>query len=225
MPSRIKDSNHLLDMIDNMNGMFLPANAIFVSFDVVNMFPNIDNKSGLDALKSVLLKMSTNTPPVEYILEGLEICLTCNYSIFNIKNFLQTDDTSQGPHMSCSYSDSAISQFDTAALKYHFEPTLCKRFRDDILTIWTRCFDTPESFLDYLNQIDSIGKIKFTMQVQGDDGIEFLDLKLKLENSKIAVDVFAKPTNSFTYVLPTSCYPKKSINNIRGGIALRLRRI
>ena len=63
------------------------------------------------------------------------------------------------------------------------------------------------------------------MQVQDDDGIEFLDLKLKLENSKIAVDVFAKPTNSFTYVLPTSCYPKKSINNIRGGIALRLRRI
>ena len=63
------------------------------------------------------------------------------------------------------------------------------------------------------------------MQVQVDDGIEFLDLKLKLENSKIAVDVFANPTNSFTYVLPTSCYPKKSINNIPGRIALRLRRI
>ena len=102
---------------------------------------------------------------------------------------------------------------------------LWKRFRDDILTIWTRGSDTLESFLDYFKQIDSIGKIKFTMQVQDDDGIEFLDLKLKLENSKIAVDVFAKPTNSFTYVLPTSCYPKKSINNIRGGIALRLRRI
>ena len=63
------------------------------------------------------------------------------------------------------------------------------------------------------------------MQVQDEDGIEFLDLKLKLENSKIAVDVFAKPTNGFTYVLPTSSYSRKSINNIRRGIALRLRRI
>ena len=38
------------------------------------------------------------------------------------------------------------------------------------------------------------------MQVQDEDGVEFLDLKLKLENSKIAEDVFAKPTNSFTCV-------------------------
>ena len=76
-----------------------------------------------------------------------------------------------------------------------------------------------------LNQIDSTGKIKFTLQVQDEDGIEFLDLKLKLENSKIAVDAFAKPTNSFTYVLPTSRYTRRSLNNIPRGIALRLGRI
>ena len=35
--------------------------------------------------------------------------------------------------------------------------------------------------------------MKFTMQVQDEDVNEFLDLKLKLGNSKIAVDVFAKP--------------------------------
>ena len=54
MTSRIKDSNHLLYIIDNINSMFLPANAILFSFDVANMFSNIDNKSGLDAVKSVL---------------------------------------------------------------------------------------------------------------------------------------------------------------------------
>ena len=69
------------------------------------MFPNIENKCGLDAVKSVLLKRSTNTPLVECILEGLELCLTCNNSIFNNRNFLQTDGTAQEPHMSCSYSD------------------------------------------------------------------------------------------------------------------------
>ena len=52
-----------------------------------------------------------------------------------------------------------------------------------------------------------------------------LDLKLKLENSTTAVDIFGKPINSSTYVLPTSCYPRKSINNIAHGIALRLRSI
>ena len=54
MTSRIKDSNHLLYIIDNINSMFLPTNAILFSFDVANMFSNIDSKSGLDAVKSVL---------------------------------------------------------------------------------------------------------------------------------------------------------------------------
>ena len=63
------------------------------------------------------------------------------------------------------------------------------------------------------------------MHVQDEDGIEFLDLKLKLENGKIAVDLFAKPTNSFTYVLPTGCYPRKSISNIPRSMALCLRGI
>ena len=108
--------------------MLLPANASSVSFNIANMFPNIDNKSGLDALKSVLLRRPTNTPPVKCILEGLEFCLTCNNSIFNTRNLLQTDGTAQGPHMSCSNSDIAVSKFDTAALQYHFQPTLWKRF-------------------------------------------------------------------------------------------------
>ena len=63
------------------------------------------------------------------------------------------------------------------------------------------------------------------MQVQDEDGIEFLELKLKLENSKTAADGSAKPTNSFTYVLLTICYLRKSLNNIPRSIALRLRRI
>ena len=110
------------------------------------MFPNIENKCGLDAVKSVLLKRSTNTPLVECILEVLKLCLTCNNSIFNNRNFLQTDVTTLGPHMSCSYSDIAMSKFDTAALQNHFQPTLWKRFRNNILPILTHCSDNLESF-------------------------------------------------------------------------------
>ena len=62
--------------------------------------------------------------------------------------------------MSCSYSDIAMSKFDTVALQYNFQPTLWKKFRGDILTIWRHGSDTLESFLDYLSQIDSTGKIK-----------------------------------------------------------------
>ena len=71
----------------------------------------------------------------------------------------------------------------------------------------------------------STRRIEFTMQLQDDYGREFLDLKLKFENGKIAVDIFAKPPNSFTCLLLTSCYPRENPNNIPHGIPLRLRHI
>ena len=42
------------------------------------------------------------------------------------------------------------------------------------------------------------------MQAARDDGLEFLDLKLKMANGKISVDTFSKPTDNFTFChLPT----------------------
>ena len=82
------------------------------------------------------------------------------------------------------------------------------------------------SFLDYLSNIDGTGKIKFTMQIADDvNGLVFLDLKITCLNGKLSVDVYSKPTNSFTYVMPSTCYPMRSINKVPQGIALRLRRI
>ena len=57
--------------------------------------------------------------------------------------------------------------------------------------------------------------------------LEFLNFKLKFdkESKQISVDVFAKDTDSFTYVLPSTCFPKNNIENIPKGVAVRLRRI
>ena len=63
------------------------------------------------------------------------------------------------------------------------------------------------------------------MQTAGDNGLEFLDLKLKMVNGIISVDVFSKPTNSFTYVLPSTCYHNRNTKNVPKSIYIRLRRI
>ena len=115
---------------------------------------------------------------------------------------------------------------DRKALSYFLSPTTWKRFRDDIFVAWEHGIDTLPSFLDYLNNVDEAGKIKFTMEVADQEkGLEFLDLRIKCVDGKLSVDVFAKPTNSFIYVKPSTCYPRKSINNVPRRIALRLRRI
>ena len=79
-----------------------------------------------------------------------------------------------------------------------------------------------------MNTIDETGKIKFTkVLAKPDTCLEFLDLQLmfKKTQQKITTDVYSKPTNSFTYVLPSTSLPCKNTKNIPRGIALRLRRI
>ena len=82
------------------------------------------------------------------------------------------------------------------------------------------------SFLDYLNNLDEAGKIKFTMEIADQEkGLEFLDLRIKCVDGKLPVDIVAKATNTFTYVKPSTCYSRKSTNNVPCGFALRLCRI
>ena len=114
----------MLDIIDNLNDSDLPENSVLVSFDVVNMFPSIDNESGIKAVKKVLNDRKSKNPHTECILELLRLCFECNNSVFDDKNFIPTDGTAQGPHMSCSNNDIAMTHFDNRAENYTLKPTV-----------------------------------------------------------------------------------------------------
>ena len=44
-------------------------------------------------------------------------------------------------------------------------------------------------------------RLDLLMRAESKNGLEFLDLRLRLKGcTKITVDVYSKPTNSFTYV-------------------------
>ena len=190
------------------------------------MFTSIDNISGLKAVKSILNARQDQFPPTACIIESLKLCLECNNSIFNNKHLLQSDGTAQGPHMSCSYRDIAIHYFDVKALEYASATISWKRLRDDIFIVWPHSIDELDIFFDYMNKVVPTKKIQFTMEV-ATDTLEFLDIKLNFdkESKQISVDVFAKDTESFTYVLPSMCFPKNNTENIPKGVALLLRKI
>ena len=48
------DTEHLLQVIDNLNVNELLNDTILVSFNIVNMFPNIDNIKCIEAVKTAL---------------------------------------------------------------------------------------------------------------------------------------------------------------------------
>ena len=99
LPSRIRDTKHMLNIVDELNISNLPSESILVGFDIFNMFPSIDNNFGLKTVFENYESRVNKFPPTQSVIEALELCLTCNNSIFNNKNYLRTDGTAQGPHV------------------------------------------------------------------------------------------------------------------------------
>ena len=225
LPSRIKDTNDMLNIIDNLNNNCIPENAFLISFDVVNMFRRIQNESEIKRLEP-LLNTRSNLNPTFCILQVLRPCLECNNFVFNNKFCLQTDGTTQDPHMSCCYSDIAMAVYDEKAMDPPFKPLIWKLFRDDVIVLWIHSNEDSNHYLDYLNTIDASGKIRFAMETETENGLEFFYDRLKLKGcNKITVDFYSKPNNSFIYVHPKSCYPSRNIIKIPEGIALSLRHV
>ena len=142
------------------------------------MFPSIHSESGIKSGEHLLNTRSILNPLTLCILEALHLCLECNKSVFNNKFYLETDATMQGPHMSCSYSDSAMTVYDEKAMDHPIKPWIWKRFSDDVIALRIPINKDANYYLYYLN-IDASGKSIFTMETEIENGLEFLDLQIK----------------------------------------------
>ena len=69
----------MLEIIDQLND-FVTDNFVLDSFDAVNMFPSIDNRSSLESVKNILIVNEFDMDSTQCTLEALEICLACNNS-------------------------------------------------------------------------------------------------------------------------------------------------
>ena len=227
MKSRIKNTAHLLNIIDDLNNKGIPDNTMLISFDIANMFPCIDNNNGIEAVKNILETRKINQPSTKCVVEGLELCLYYNNSVFANDNLLQTNGTATGAPNSCSYADIAVSSIDEAVfskMSSSFSQMLYfGRYRDDCFSLWCGTEEKLNEFFTYLNSINS--DLKFTMEI-GRNKLCFLDLEITLTSeNKLTTSVYSKPTDSHLYLHADSCHNKSSIDGIAKGVALRLRRI
>ena len=155
LPSFIKDTTNLLNRIEDLNrsGPF-PEGTLLVSWDVVSMFPNIDNQLGLTAVKKALNARENQLPSTNCILEAVEICLKSNHSVFKETFFLQIHGTAMGPKNACSYADLAMGEIDSQAkFSGPIKPALWWRYRDDVFDLWQQGLPALHEFTDFINSL------------------------------------------------------------------------
>ena len=226
MRSRIRDTSHLLEIIDELNENGIPENAVLVSLDIENMYPSIDNERGMETIRKRLDREENFPLPTEHIIEALEIILTSNNSKFNSKNYLQKNGTATGSKNSCSYSDLALEPIDEEIFKamttIYKEIHTYYRYRDDCFLLWVGTKEMLYRFVYFVNILDP--SLRFTVDYGG-KSLKILDLLIKLVEGKLTTTVYSKPTDGHLYLNNASCHPKNTKHAVQHGTALRLRRI
>ena len=153
-------------------------------------------------------------------------------NIFKFDNdfWIQLIGTSMGTRVAPTYANLFMGKLEKLLLENCPENLkgflhTWKRFIDDILVIWTGSDAEFLEFFNFLNSFHPTIKFDEPQHSTEDNSCEFLDLKISIENGKIATDLYRKDTAKPRALLPSSAHPGHITSNIVYSMAFRLIRI
>lgn len=200
----IKNSYELVNKIKNIN---LPQNSKFISFDVTNLFPSIPIVDTIKLVNKLLIKNNVNFIKKQEILDILTECLKQNYFEFNGQFYTSNVGLIMGNPLSPLLAE-IFMDFIESEIKKHplFKKFLYwHRYVDDIFTCFTGTDRQLNIFTDFINNIHN--NIKFTIETETNNSINFLDLTIKKQNNQHIFSIFHKPTHPDTTIHNSSCHP------------------
>ena len=79
------------------------------------------------------------------------------------------------------------------------------RYVDDILIIYDRTTTEIDNVLESFNKL--MPTMKFTMEKEKNNRINFLDITIVKEHNKLTFDIYRKPTTTDSIIPYDSCHP------------------
>ena len=213
--SFVKNAPHF---VEKVNKLKVPDSTIMVSFDVKSLFTNVPILEALHVIRRQLepddTLSSRSTMNTSSIIELLHICLTTTYFSFEGQYYQQNDGAAMGSPLSPIVANIYMEHFEKIAIQTPNKTPSCgfDMCVDDTFSLWP---DGPEELSLFLNHINNIRpSIQFTMEVEDDEKIPFLDVLVVRSNGKVMSEVYWKPTHTDRYLHYQSYHP----HHIKTGI-------
>jgi hypothetical protein len=114
-----------------------------------------------------------------------------------------------GTPVACTYAMLSFGHHENVEILPTFQPNLIyyRCYIDDILGIWVPPSNVDnDSFERFKAKLNSWGSLKWVVQ-NPTKRIQFLDLDLSLDNSRITMETYQKPMNLYLYIPPLSAHP------------------
>ena len=226
LPSYIKDTNHFLQTIFNLDTP-LPPDTIIATIDVKSLYTNIPHAEGINAVLEALDNKHGRMWPLRKVIhQFLEYILKENYFTFNDKLYLQKHGTAMGTKMAPSFANIFMGVLEQTILSSspdHLIPLLWKRFIDDIFLLWTHGEESFHSFIQYLNSFHPTIKFEVTHSTKR---VNFLDTTVYITpQHTLQTTLYTKPTDRLPLLHQTSHHPITCKKGLIYSQMLRYRRI
>ena len=219
LPSYIKDTKDLLRKLQSLPP--LPQGALLFTMDVVGLYTNIPHEDGLKACETMLNQRNSLQPPTADIIRLARLVLEKNNFEYDDQHYLQIKGTAMGTRMAPSYANLFMGCLEASLLGSAPDgrvPLFFGRFIDDIFGVWLFGEAAFIKFMEHANRHHD--SIAFTYNIGR--SVHFLDITATVSGDRIATDLFAKPTDTHQYLLPSSNHPPHVHQHLPYGLAVRI---
>ena len=183
----------------------LDPQDLMISFDIKSLFTSVPINVVMTILMERLEADSTlgdRTALDPYqICQLTEKCLGSTYFAFQGQIYQQIQGTAMGSPLSPVIANIFMEDFETTALvtaDYQPIAKVWKRYVDDTFVIWPHGREKLNAFLQHMNSLHP--NISFTMEIEKDHKIAFLDVMIERENNRLKTTVYRKPTHTNLYL-------------------------
>ena len=173
------------------------SSHFMVSYDVCSLFTNVPLFETIDIIINRLFPTPTtlfNGFDARSFRKLLELAVIDTHFIFNKKIYKQIDGMAMGSPLGPTFANIFMCHLEKLFLEQcpvSFKPVFYKRYVDDTFLLF-KDKQHANLFLDFINS--SHPNIKFTMDLESDDQLSFLDIMVSRSNGQFLTGVFRKKT-------------------------------
>ena len=218
--AHLKNSGDLIERLKELD----VSKKTMASFDVKALFTNVSVDGAMKAIQKVVNDMTPESLPVPKrdFVKLVRLCLEFGAFTFKDDEYAQH----QGLAMGSPLSPVAASLYMEMLENDHFlkimGESIWMRYVDDVIVFTPEDTNLDEK-LTQLNGIDH--KIQFTLEVENDRCLPFLDAMIVRNDNELKFKVYRKETNREDYVHFYSSHSDRVKSGILIGFYLRAFRI
>jgi len=185
-------------VIKELNDFKIEPNYKLVSLDVTSLFTNVPIDLAMESIERRWDSISHNTLiPLQEFKSAVKFVLNSTFFTFNNVCYKQIFSTPMGFSLSPVIADPVLQDLEISAIKnLPFYLLFYYRYVDDIV------LTAPSNSLDLLLQSFNAqhSRLQFTMEIERDKKVSFLDLTFINDDGKLIFDLSRKPTFSERYL-------------------------